>query len=133
MINMLICATIFSTCHDINHRIVIIFTKRRINTYMMTTCRHALRDFFLIYTCALCKFFYTWTTLVFLFKSITFLINFIQGTNLIKRKSDYSTLLSNCLQNTLSNPPNCIRNKLKTTGFIKSFCSFNQSDITLIN
>ena len=54
-------------------------------------------------------------------------------TNFILRQTNQPTLLSQCLQDGLTNPPNRIRNKFESFGFIETLGSFNQSKVTLID
>ena len=72
-------------------------------------------------------------TLMFLLELIDFMTNLIQRTYLIQRQTNDTALLSNSLKNALTNPPNSVRDKLKTTCLIKLLSGFNQTNISFVN
>src|SRR5690554_961344 len=74
-----------------------------------------------------------WDALKFLLEVNSSFFNLIDIANFVQRKSNNTRLLCNRLQNGLANPPYCIGNKFKTTGFIKAFCCFYKTHITFVN
>ena len=54
-------------------------------------------------------------------------------TRPIPHPEPFGRLISKGLQNTLANPPNGVRDKFKTPGFIKALRSFNQTQVTFVN
>src|SRR5574344_2037523 len=79
------------------------------------------------------QFFRRWFPLVFLFKLISLMGHSAQRTLLIEWHSDQSALFCNGLQDTLSDPPNGIRYKLKASCLVKFFSSLDESYIALVD
>ena len=68
-----------------------------------------------------------------LLELVDLMINLVQRTNLIQRKTHNTTLLCNGLENALTNPPYSVRYKLESTSLIKLLSGLDQSDITFID
>ena len=133
-INMLVCSAVIARCHYVNHCIVVIITTEwSINTHVMVVGLDGLVDFGFLHLGNLAQFSYRWLALVLLFELADFCLDLTQSSNLVEGKANNTALLSDSLQNALTNPPYCVGDKLKTTSLIKLLCSLHQTDITLIN
>ena len=104
------------------HRVVIVFAEWCIDAYMMTASHHTLRDFIFIYTGAGRQFLYARAALVFLLKSVDFLVYLVERTHLVQRQSHDAALFCYCLEDALANPPYSIGDEFEAAGLIEAFC-----------
>src|SRR6188472_22079 len=71
--------------------------------------------------------------LKFLYERYKSFIQAVVGSGFIMRHSHNTGIFDDRLQDTLTDPPNCIRNELKPLGFIEAPGSLHQADISFID
>ena len=133
MIHVLVGTTVVSARHHVCHRVVIVFAEWCIDAYMVTASHHTLRDFIFIYTGAGRQFLYARAALVFLLKSVDFLVYLVERTHLVQRQSHDAALFCYCLEDALANPPYSIGDEFESAGLIEAFCSLDESDVAFVN
>ena len=100
---------------------------------MMTVSSQTLTNLVLIQLCSLCQLTYGRVALVFLLETVNLVVDLVQATYLVERQTNDTTLLSNSLEDALTDPPYGVGDEFKTTCFIKFLCGLDQADVTLIN
>ena len=72
-------------------------------------------------------------TLVFLDECIGGILKLVTNGNLTLRPTYHIAIFCNSLKDALTNPPDSIRDKLKTTRFVNLVCSSDKTNITFVN
>ena len=85
MVGLLVCSAIVARSHHVKHAIVFAILERRINAHVVSVCHQALSDFLLVDVCCIRQFRNGRMALVFLFKLIDLVIDFVERANLVKR------------------------------------------------
>ena len=119
MVHLTVCTTVIARGHHIEHAIILTILERCINRHMVTIGLHGLTNLLLIDICHFCQLADRRMTLILLLKLVDFVVNLIQRTYLVQRQTDNTALLSNSLEDALTNPPYGIRDKLKTSCLVK--------------
>ena len=68
-----------------------------------------------------------------LFETVDFLIDLAQCTALVERESHDAALLSDGLEDALTDPPDGIGNEFESTRLVKFLSSLHQSDVALVD
>ena len=133
VIHLTVGTTVIAAGHDIQHTVVLTILERSINTYMMSVGCQTLTDLVFVQLCSFSQLAHRRVALVFLFEAVDFVVDFVQTTYLIERQTNDTTLLSNSLEDALTDPPYGVADELKSTCFIKFLCGLDQADVTLVN
>ena len=100
---------------------------------MASVGAQCIMNFILGHICQFSQLLRTGFALVFLLKLLDDLFHTAYRTYLIQRQTYNTALLSQSLENGLSDPPNGITDKLESSRLIKLFCCLNEADVAFGN
>lgn len=79
------------------------------------------------------EFLFRWRTFEFLLKAADFLLEFIEGAELVGGQTDDAGVLGDGLENGLTNPPHSVGDELEAAGFVEALGGLDEADVTLVN
>ena len=105
MVYITVGTAVVAACHYIEHTVVLTILERSVDRHMMTVCHEALSNLLLVEFSGLAEFCNRRMSLVFLLEFVYLMVYLVERTYLVERKSYDAALLSNSLEDALSDPP----------------------------